>query len=112
MLVFSIRNRSSDRATKRRSCARSPTLGCFVDAPAIRGAAEKRPWLKRVSRKPLAFEDYYRTHAPRPFVYYVFYPLLFPYWLTNKEARREFIVFRGYTTFGLIVLLISGSYQW
>ena len=87
-------------------------LTVFFTAAAIRGAAEKRPWLKRVFRKPLAFEDYYRHRAPRPFLYYVFYPLLFPYWLTNKDARREFVVFRGYTTFGLIVLVVSGTYQY
>lgn len=86
-------------------------LTVFFTAAAIRSAAEKRPWLKRVFRKPLAFEDYYRTRPPRPFLYYVFYPLLFPYWLTQKDARREFIVFRGYTVFGLIVLVVSGCYQ-
>jgi hypothetical protein len=84
----------------------------FFTAAAIRNAAEKRPWLKRVFRKPLAFEDYYRTHAPRPFVYYVFYPVLFPYWLTNRDARREFLNFRGYTAFSLIVLVVSGVYQY
>ena len=87
-------------------------LTVFFSAAAIRAAAEKRPWLKRVFRKPLAFEDYYQTRPPRPFLYYVFFPILFPYWLINKDARREFVVFRGYTVFGLIVLVVSGCYQY
>ena len=87
-------------------------LGVFFTASAVRGLTQKRPWLARVFRKPLAFEDHYRTHPPRPFLYYVFFPILFPYWLFDREARREFVVFRGYTVFGLVVLVVSGSYQY
>jgi hypothetical protein len=60
----------------------------------------------------LRFETYYRERPPRPFAYYVFYPLLFPYWLANREARHEFLVFRGYTMGGFVVLLISLVWQY
>jgi hypothetical protein len=60
----------------------------------------------------LRFESYYRERPPRSFAYYVFYPLLFPYWLANREARHEFLVFRGYTMGGFVVLLISMVWQY
>jgi hypothetical protein len=72
-------------------------------------------WVRRMSTKhrivamtlkrQLVFEEYYRSRKPRPFVYYVFYPLLFPYWLVDREARREFLLFKGYTLLSLAVLL-------
>lgn len=55
----------------------------------------------------MAFEEYYRNRPPKAFLYYVFYPLLFPYWLIVPEARREFLVFRGYTLGGFAILLGS-----
>jgi hypothetical protein len=60
----------------------------------------------------LAFESYYGERPPRPFAYYVFYPLLFPYWLWHREARREFLVFRSYTLAGLGLLLASLGWQY
>jgi hypothetical protein len=38
------------------------------------------------------------------------YPLLFPYWLFNREAREEFLMFRGYTLYSFLVLL--GGLVW
>jgi hypothetical protein len=55
----------------------------------------------------LAFHAYYREHPPRPFLYYVFYPLLFPYWLWVRDARREFWLYRGYTLPSFLLLLAS-----
>lgn len=60
----------------------------------------------------LRFESYYRERPPRSFAYYVFYPFLFPYWLAHREARQEFLVFRGYTMGGFLVLLISMVWQY
>jgi hypothetical protein len=42
----------------------------------------------------------------------MFYPLFFPYWLIKKEARREFLVYRGYTIVSLIVLAVNSTYQY
>ena len=74
-----------------------------------RGAMRYRP-VKFLLREALAFENYYREQKPRRFVYYVAYPLLFPYWLYNREARREFWMFRGYTLASFLILL--GSLGW
>jgi hypothetical protein len=60
----------------------------------------------------LKFEAYYRAHPPRPFLYYLFYPLLFPYWLTNKEARAEFLLFKGYTLASFAFLFASLGVQY
>ncbi len=74
-----------------------------------RSASRFRPIAFLLS-EALAFESYYRERQPRRFAYYVAYPLLFPYWLYNREARREFWMFRGYTLGSFLILL--GSLAW
>jgi hypothetical protein len=78
---------------------------------ARRGAARFRP-LGFLLREALAFESYYRERQPSRFAYYVAYPLLFPYWLYNREARREFWMFRGYTLTSFAILLGSLAFQY
>jgi hypothetical protein len=87
-------------------------LGVFAVRELVRGQANRHPVLRHILRRHLRFEEYYRQHPPRPFLYYMFYPLLFPYWLLNRDARREFLLYRGYTIFGLLVLFGIGAYQY
>jgi len=99
-----------------------PVRGALVDvglALAVFALGEAaRRWAHRWRPVALAlstalrFESYYRERPPRVFAYYVFYPLLFPYWLANREARHEFLVFRGYTMGGFVVLLVSMVWQY
>ena len=87
-------------------------LAAFFFGEMLVGASQKRPWLKRVLGRQLAFEEYYREHPPRPFLYYVFYPLFLPYWLIHREARREFLLFKGYTILTFIVASGVGVYRY
>jgi hypothetical protein len=87
-------------------------LAGFFSGEVLVGAAATRPWLRRVMRRQLAFEAYYREHAPRPFLYYVFYPLLVPYWLVVPSARREFVIFKGYTLVTLGFVTSVGIYRY
>lgn len=82
------------------------TLAVFALAESVRERAGRSPLLARVMRRRLAFDDHYRAHPPRPFLYYVFYPLLFPYWLFHPEARRELLLYRGLTGGGMAVLVV------
>jgi hypothetical protein len=50
--------------------------------------------------------EYYRVHAPKPLLYYIAYPLLFPYWLFKGTARREFL---AYKRIGLLAVIITVS---
>jgi hypothetical protein len=68
--------------------------------------------LNEVLSSQFEFEAYYRDHPPRPFAYYVFYPLLAPYWLSSPAARREFILYKGYTLLSFGVLLVSLFFQY
>ncbi|HEY5957939.1 MAG TPA: hypothetical protein VIV60_15355 [Polyangiaceae bacterium] len=68
--------------------------------------------LRFLFEEALAFEDYYRTKQPRSFFYYLIYPALFPYWLSVRDARHEFIVFRGYNLGGMLVLLGTLGWQY
>jgi hypothetical protein len=87
-------------------------LVVFVAAEAARQLAERSKLASLVLSSQLAFEAYYREHPPRPFLYYVFYPLLFPYWLTQREARREFLLFKGYTLASFAILTVSLGVQY
>jgi hypothetical protein len=87
-------------------------LAVFALGEVARGWASTSKLAAKLLAKPLAFEAYYRTHPPRSFAYYVFYPLLFPYWLANREARREFLLFKGYTILSLGLLVVGSIWQY
>ena len=84
----------------------------FVAAETVRGWAASSWLVRRALARELALEEYYRARPPRPFLYYVFYPFLFPYWLVNREARREFWLFKGYTIVSVVILLASVGAQY
>src|SRR5262249_38069454 len=84
----------------------------FVAGEAIRKRVGNWPIVGRLLAREFALEAYYRAHPPRPFLYYVFYPLFLPYWLFQRDARREFWLFKGYTLLSFIVLLVSVSWQY
>jgi hypothetical protein len=80
-------------------------LAAFFTGEALRRLMTRSKIIRLALSSQLQFETYYRTHKPRPFLYYVFYPLLFPYWTAVREAREEFLLYKGYTlaTFALLV---------
>ena len=74
-------------------------------------------WRAATSRIPLIggglarmarLGDYYREHPPRMVLYYIFYPLLFPYGLVAKRARGEFLLYRRINGLALLVLIVFG----
>ena len=87
-------------------------LGLFIAGEAVQGWASKTRLVRSLLREALAFEAYYRSRPPRPFIYYLAYPLLCPYWIFNRDARREFLLFRGYTLGGLLILLATLGWQY
>ena len=86
-------------------------LGVFVAGEAAKRWASRSRVVRFLIAEALAFEGFYREEMPRPFAYYFFYPLLFPYWLSNRRARREFLMFRGYTVGSLLILIVSLAWQ-
>lgn len=90
----------------------SLALVAFFFGEVLRRHAEQRGWLGRLLARQFAFEAYYREHPPRSFVYYLFYPLLFPYWLVAREARREFWLFKGYTLGTAAIAVVSGAIRY
>lgn len=87
-------------------------LGVFVASELAHRWAAKNRLIAAALHEALAFESYYRSRRPRPFFYYLAYPILFPYWLIHRDARREFLVFRGYTLSGFIILVITLAWQY
>jgi hypothetical protein len=88
-------------------------LAVFFAGEAVRKLAARSRIAARLLSGQLEFESYYRAYPPRPFVYYVFYPLLFPYWLAMPHPRREFLLFKGYTlaSFVLLVAMLVLQYE-
>jgi hypothetical protein len=82
-------------------------LAAFFLGEALRRLSTRSRLLGWALSSQLEFEAYYREHPPRPFLYYVFYPLLAPYWLFQPEARSEFLLFKGYTLASFAFLLLS-----
>jgi hypothetical protein len=62
------------------------TLIVFFAAEAVRRVGERSRLARLVLSSQLEFEAYYLEHPPRPFLYYVLYPLLFPYWLAVRRV--------------------------
>jgi hypothetical protein len=84
----------------------------FLAREAIHARSARWPWLQWLLSRELSLDAYYRGRRPRPFIYYVLYPLLFPYWLVDAEARREFLLFKGYTLTSIALLLVSVVIQY
>lgn len=82
-------------------------LTVFLLGEAAQRALGQRRWLRKLLSNELAFDAHYRKTPPRAFLYYVFYPFLFPYWLSNRDARREFLLYKGYTWPAFLLLLLS-----
>jgi hypothetical protein len=87
-------------------------VAVFMGGEALRGLLTRWPLVGRLLQGQFAFEAYYREHPPRPFLYYVFYPLLFPYWLWVRSARTEFWLYKGYTLVTAAVLLVGAAWQY
>jgi hypothetical protein len=82
------------------------TLAVFLVAEAYRGHIRRGSIVHKVLRRHLALSDYYRRRPPRPFVYYLVYPLLAPYWLIAKDARIEFRLFRRFLFANAALLVV------
>ena len=70
----------------------------------------------RVIGRPLAnlasLGDFYREHPPKPLVYYVFYPVLIPYWLIAPVARREFLLYRKLNAIAVVILVALAAHDY
>lgn len=87
-------------------------LVVFFLGEAIQRSTRRWPVVLGLLSKEFELKEFYREHPPKPFLYYVFYPLLAPYWLTNKTARREFLLFKGYTLASFAILLVTQIVQY
>jgi hypothetical protein len=76
----------------------------------VRNAKKRVPLLSPVLTGPLEFERYYRLHPPKPFAYYIFFPLLFPYWLAVDSARREFLLYKTLNLVSFVLLGVTAVY--
>ncbi|MBL8743812.1 MAG: hypothetical protein JNK04_22035, partial [Myxococcales bacterium] len=59
----------------------------------------------RFFRRIWRLENYYREHPPKPFLYYVFFPLFAPYWLFVRRARREIFLYRKLSGASLFIMI-------
>lgn len=90
----------------------------IATAVAVFGAAR---WQARMQQIPVAgrvlrgfarLGVFYDEHPPKPLVYYLAYPLLFPYWLANATARREFLLYRRISIVALVVTVTAGAIEY
>jgi len=81
----------------------------FAFASAFRGWVDRFPILGKVLGAQLRFEEFYREHSPKPFLFYVAYPVLLPYVFFNRVTRRELALYRGPTVVGFVLLVASAG---
>jgi len=55
---------------------------------------------------------YYDEHPPKPLLYYIAYPILFPYWLFVRDARREFLLYRKLGAVTVVILVASAIVEY
>jgi hypothetical protein len=60
---------------------------------------------QRLFRRMARLELYYEKHPPKPFLYYVFFPLFAPYWVFYPPARREIFHYRRLSGVGVFVFV-------
>lgn len=84
-------------------------VGGFIAVELLRDASGRHPLVARLLARQLRYAEYYRAHPPRPFLYYMFYLPLFPFWMINRRAREEFGLYRGYTLLGIVLLVVFGA---
>src|SRR5688500_5383445 len=82
------------------------SLVVFFVAEAYRSHIRRGSVVHKLLRRHLALSDYYRRRPPRPFVYYLLYPLLAPYWLIARDARIEFRLFRRFLFANAALLVV------
>ncbi len=73
-------------------------------------------WIAYVGNVPLlgaglrgmaGLGEFYREHPPKPLLYYVLFPLLLPYWLINRIARAEFLMYRRLGLLSLAIVVAT-----
>lgn len=84
-------------------------LAVFAFAEAVRQRVERSRVLGFLVRRQLRFEAYYREHPTGPFLYYVLSPVLFPYWLFQRKARREVLLYRDLASGGVVVIVATSA---
>ncbi|MFT3766975.1 MAG: hypothetical protein QM820_15875 [Minicystis sp.] len=85
------------------------TLIVFAAAEAVRERVHRSPLLAKLLKRRLDFVAHYREHPPKPFLFYVLYPLLLPYVLARRDERRELGLYRGLTGGGVLILFAGAG---
>lgn len=88
------------------------TFLVFFLAEYLRTHAHRGTLLRRLLRRQIALVNYYRERAPRPFLYYVLFPLMAPYWLVSRDARREFRLYRRFVFANLVLLVAFRAWEY
>src|SRR5262245_64785 len=82
------------------------TVGLLAFFEVLRERVQRSRIAKRLLRRHVLLIEYYRERSPRPFLYYLLFPLMAPFWLLVRDARREFNLYRRYVVANVAVLAV------
>lgn len=88
------------------------TFLVFFLAEYLRTHAYRGSLLRKLLRRQIALANYYRERPPRPFLYYLLFPLMAPYWLISRDARREFRLYRRFVVANLLLLVVFRAIEY
>ena len=67
---------------------------------------------RKLFGRAVRLEHYYRRHPAKPFLYYVVLPVLVPYWLFYRPARREIRLYRSFELGAIVIMLAPRAWDY
>jgi hypothetical protein len=88
------------------------TVIALVGSEVWRSNVERIPYAGRVLGNMGNLGEFYARFPAKPLVYYIVYPLLLPVILFMRVPRREFFLYRKMNAITMIVIAITGAYDY
>jgi len=88
------------------------TVIALVGSEVWRSHVERIPYAGKVLGNMGNLGEFYARFPPKPLVYYIVYPLLLPVILFLRVPRREFFLYRKMNAITIIVIVITGTYDY
>ena len=77
-----------------------------------RDSVERIPVLGRPLASFGSLGEYYADSPPKPLLYYLLYPALFPFLVFTKNGRREFLLYRNLNLIVVAIIAVAGLVEY
>lgn len=81
------------------------TIAVLFFFESLRSRFDRASLVRRVLRRHIGIVEHYREHPPRPFPYYLLFPIVAPLWLFSAKGRKELKLYRLFVVANVVLLL-------